>query len=57
MYRGIDRNVYTEQIRWQICFLEEVIAKGGDRYRESLRNSPVKMGCPSHDFDAIYPKE
>lgn len=57
VYRGIDRNVYTDQIRWQICFLEEVITKGGDGYREALRNGPVKMGCPPHDFDAIYPKQ
>jgi hypothetical protein len=56
-YRGIDRNVYTDQIRQQICFLEEVIAKGGDGYRESLRNGPAKMGCPSYDFDAIYSKK
>lgn len=57
VYLGMDRNVYTDQIRGQICFLEAVIAKGGDGYRETLRNGPVKMGCGPCSFDAIYPKQ
>lgn len=56
-YRGMDRNVYIDQIYGQIAFLEEVIAKGEGAYREHLRNGPVKMGCPPRDFDAIYPKQ
>ncbi|WP_300668974.1 hypothetical protein [Desulfoluna sp.] len=57
VYRGMDRNVYVDQIRGQISFLEEVIAKGGDAYRETLRMGPVKMSCPPHDIDAIYSKQ
>ncbi|SCY27582.1 HD domain-containing protein [Desulfoluna spongiiphila] len=56
-YRGMDRNVYTDQISAQISFLEEVIARGGDAYRTHLRNGAVKMGCPPRNFDAIYPKQ
>ncbi|VFQ46976.1 HD domain-containing protein [Desulfoluna butyratoxydans] len=56
-YRGMDRNVYTDQISEQISLLEEVVARGGDAYRAHLRSGVVKMGCPPRNFDAIYPKQ
>ncbi len=56
VYRGMAINVYLDQIHRQIAFLEAVVAKGGDAYRETLAKGGVKMGCPVRDFDAIYPK-
>ena len=57
MYRGVDRNVYIDQIRGQIHLLEGVVTGGEKAWRTSLEKGGVKMGCPTLDFDAIYPKQ